>query len=68
MAVAKFWGEERLNDAVYAVYLRKVRYVPPGGFDGLPIPEENKITSSYSHHPCATQIPSQSFIPNNVHR
>uniref|UniRef100_A0A0N5AZP4 FERM domain-containing protein n=1 Tax=Syphacia muris TaxID=451379 RepID=A0A0N5AZP4_9BILA len=36
MAVAKYFGEERLPDAVYAVYLRKVRYVPVQGYTPLP--------------------------------
>lgn len=35
MAVAKYFGEERFPDAVYAVYLRKVRYVPPQGYDPI---------------------------------
>ncbi|KAK0405374.1 hypothetical protein QR680_017953 [Steinernema hermaphroditum] len=37
MSGAKYWGDEKHADAVYAVYLRKVRYVPPLGYDGLPI-------------------------------
>uniref|UniRef100_A0A914ZFC8 Ral guanine nucleotide dissociation stimulator-like 1 n=4 Tax=Parascaris univalens TaxID=6257 RepID=A0A914ZFC8_PARUN len=36
MAVAKFFGEERTPDAVYAVYLRKVRYVAPSGYENIP--------------------------------
>lgn len=37
MAVAKFFGEERTPDAVYAVYLRKVRYVAPTGYENVPV-------------------------------
>ncbi|KAM3715915.1 Ral guanine nucleotide dissociation stimulator-like [Dirofilaria immitis] len=29
MTAAKYFGEEKLEDAIYAVYLRKVRYVSP---------------------------------------
>ncbi|GMT05074.1 hypothetical protein PENTCL1PPCAC_27248, partial [Pristionchus entomophagus] len=35
-AMAKYWGDEKHPDAVYAVYLRKVRYVPPAGYEGVP--------------------------------
>lgn len=33
---SRYWGEEKHNDAVYGVYLRKVRYVPPQGYEGVP--------------------------------
>ncbi|VDN04565.1 unnamed protein product [Thelazia callipaeda] len=29
MTAAKYFGEEKLEDAIYAIYLRKVRYVAP---------------------------------------
>ncbi|VBB29420.1 unnamed protein product [Acanthocheilonema viteae] len=29
MTAAKYFGEEKLEDAIYAIYLRKVRYVSP---------------------------------------
>ena len=29
MAKSTFWGNEQLDDAKYAVYLKKVRYVAP---------------------------------------
>ncbi|VDM36538.1 unnamed protein product [Toxocara canis] len=35
MAVAKLFGEERTSDAVYAVYLRKVRYVSPNRYENV---------------------------------
>lgn len=33
---ARYWGDEKHPDAIYAVYLRKVRYVPPQGYEGVP--------------------------------
>ncbi|CAD6187376.1 unnamed protein product [Caenorhabditis auriculariae] len=33
---SRYWGDEKHSDAVYAVYLRKVRYVPPQGYEGAP--------------------------------
>lgn len=38
----KYWGEEKQPDAVYAVFLRKVRYVPPAGYDGAPVSHSNQ--------------------------
>lgn len=33
----RYWGDEKHPDAIYAVYLRKVRYVPPQGYEGVPV-------------------------------
>uniref|UniRef100_A0A915Q5I0 Ras-GEF domain-containing protein n=1 Tax=Setaria digitata TaxID=48799 RepID=A0A915Q5I0_9BILA len=33
MTAAKYFGEEKLEDATYAIYLRKVRYVSPPSID-----------------------------------
>uniref|UniRef100_A0A914XHU1 Ral guanine nucleotide dissociation stimulator-like 1 n=1 Tax=Plectus sambesii TaxID=2011161 RepID=A0A914XHU1_9BILA len=35
MSSAKYWRDERSDDAVYAVYLRKVRYVAPNSCQGV---------------------------------
>lgn len=32
---AKYWGEEKEPDAIYAVYLRKVKYRPPTDYNGI---------------------------------
>lgn len=37
MSAAKYWRDERTDDAVYAVYLRKVRYVPPNSYHGVTV-------------------------------
>ncbi|VDK64311.1 unnamed protein product [Onchocerca ochengi] len=33
MTAAKYFGEEKLEDAIYAIYLRKVRYVSPSNIE-----------------------------------
>lgn len=38
MTAAKYFGEEKLEDAIYAIYLRKVRYVSPINLDSSVFP------------------------------
>ncbi|VDK42437.1 unnamed protein product [Anisakis simplex] len=52
MAVAKYFGEERLPDAVYAVYLRKVRYVaaPTSHYDNVILPRYRVVDRDDQQH------------------
>ncbi|VIO89061.1 Uncharacterized protein BM_BM3662 [Brugia malayi] len=57
MAAAKYFGEEKLEDATYAIYLRKVRYVSP-----LNIESSDDHTSDAKRCEC-----SMGNIPDHLH-